>query len=368
MLQPTTPLGRPNRPIAVLGVVAWLAGLGLVAGLALAGRDESARPSVPPTAAAAAPTAGLLPAPAPTPATGAIRYAAGYATPIAVVPGPMAVTVGAGSVWVVTLSDLRVWRIDPATNEVSGKVDLPFVAPPSSAPQATASGEAASSTVGVARSPAGQDLFPVVAVGAGSLWVLGAPAVDTLVQIDPARLRVIRTLRLPAAATGLVTGPAVMWVTTDAGLLLGIDPVAGRVRQIVRLGAGRVWAAAGRDSTWVSAPDGRILRLDAAGVTTATVTGGGGPIAVKDGSVWIRTDRTLIRLDERTGRSLQRTDIGTSGDTAIAWALPSIVSLSYDDTDALVAPRESWIAETPTSLWIARPDKGEVWLLQPPVR
>jgi sugar lactone lactonase YvrE len=157
-----------------------------------------------------------------------------------------------------------------------------------------------------------------------------------------------------------------MWVTTDAGLLLGIDPVAGRITRTVRLGAGRVWAAAGRDSTWASAPDGRILRLDPAGTSTATLTGGGGPIAVKEGSVWIRTDRTLIRLDERTGRSLQRTDIGTSGDVAIAWALPSIVSLGYDDVDALVAPRESWIAETPTSLWIARPDKGEVWVLQPP--
>ena len=367
MLKPTAPLGRPNRPIAVLGLVAWLMGLGLVAGLALAGRDGSPRPSAAPSAAAAAPTAGLSPSPAPTPATDAIRYAAGYATPIQVVPGPMAVTVGAGSAWVVTLSDLRIWRIDPATNEVSGKMDLPFIAPPSSAPLATASGEAAFSTVGVARSPAGHDLFPAVAVGAGSLWVLGAPAIDTLIQIDPVRLRVIRTLRLPAAATGLVAGPAGVWVTTDAGLLISIDPVAGRVQRTLRLGAGRVWAAAGRDSTWVSAPDGRILRLNAAGRSTATESGGGGPIAVKDESVWIRTDRTLIRLDERTGKSLQRTDIGTSADTAIAWALPSIVSLGYDDMGALVAPRESWIAETPTGLWIARPDKGEIWVLEPPI-
>jgi hypothetical protein len=368
VLQPTTPLGRPNRPIAVLGVLAWLTALGLVAGLALAGRDESPRSSGAPTAAAVGRTPDPTPTTAPTTASGAIRNAAGYATPIAVVPGPMAVTVGAGSAWVVTLSDLRVWRIDPATNEVSGNVDLPSVAPPSSAPLATASGDAAFSTVGVARSPAGHDLFPVVTVGAGSLWVLGAPAIDTLVQIDPARLRVMRTLRLPAAATGLVAGPAGVWVTTDTGLLIGIDAVTGRVGRTLRLGAGRVWAAAGRDSTWVSAPDGRILRLDAAGASTATVTGGGGPIAVKDGSVWIRTDRTLIRLDERTARSLQRTDIGTSGDVAIAWALPSIVSLGYDDLDALVAPRESWIAQTATSLWIARPERGEVWVLEPPVR
>jgi len=269
----------------------------------------------------------------------------------------MAVTVGAGSAWVVTTSDLHLWRVDPAKNAISGSVDL----------SASEAGAPTFSTVGTARSPAGHDLLPLVAVAAGSVWVLGAPASDVLVQVDPARFLVIRTVRLPAAATGIVSGPAGMWATTDAGLLLGIDPIAGRVTRTVRLGAGRVWAAAGRDSTWVSAPDGRILRLDAAGIPTTTVTGGGGPIAVKDGSVWIRTDRTLIRLDERTGKSLQRTDIGTSGDVAIAWALPSIVSLGYDDKDALVAPRESWIAETPTSLWIARPDKGEVWVLQSPI-
>ena len=184
----------------------------------------------------------------------------------------MAVTVGAGSAWVVTMSDRRLSRIDPLRNGVSGVVDLP----------ASASAGAAFSAVSAAQSPAGHDLLPLVAVAAGSIWVLGAPESDVLVQVDPALLRVIRSLRLPAAATGVVSGPAGMWATTDAGLLLGIEPITGRVRQIVRLGAGRVWAAAGRDSTWVSAPGGRILRLDPAGATTATASGGGGPIAVRD--------------------------------------------------------------------------------------
>jgi hypothetical protein len=245
--------------------------------------------------------------------------------------------------------------VDPATNVVTGTLDLP----------ASASGKEAFSTVSGAQSPAGHDLLPLVAVAAGSVWVLGAPASDVLVQVDPALLRVIRPVRLPAAATGVVSGPAGMWVTTDAGLLLGIEPITGRVRQTVRLGAGRVWAAAGRDSTWVSAPDGRILRLDPAGATIATATGGGGPIAVRDGSVWIRTGRDLVQLDEQTGRSLQRTDIHTSGDQAIAWALPTIVDLRYDDVDALVAPRESWMAATATALWIARPDLGELRVLPP---
>lgn len=355
MLQPTAPLGRPRRPVAALGVLAWLTALGLVVGLAVAGQNHTSRPPVAPTAAAGQPDGSPTSAAPAEP--DAIPLAQGHAVPIVVAPGPMAVTVGAGSAWAVTTADLHLWRLDPLRESVSGMADL----------SAIESGSTGFSTIDAARSPAGYDLLPLVAVAAGSIWVLGAPAGDVLVQFDPAQFLVTRTLRLPVAATGIVSGPAGMWVTTDAGLLLGIDPVAGRVTRTVRLGAGRVWAAAGRDSTWVSTPDGRILRLNAAGAVTATVTGGGGPIAVKDGSVWIRTDRTLIRLDERSGRSLQRTDIGTSGDTAIAWALPSIVSRGYDDMDALVAPRESWIAETPTSLWIARPDKGEVWVLQPPI-
>ena len=356
MLQPTAPLGRPHRPVAALGVLAWLTALGLVVGLALAGQDHTSPPLVAPPGAAGRPDGS--PRSAATPGPDAIRAAEAHAVPIVVAPGPMAVTVGVGSAWAVTTADLHLWRLDPLRQSVSGMADL----------SAIRSGSAAFATVDAARSPAGHDLLPLVAVAAGSVWLLGAPASDVLVQFDSAAFQVTRTIRLPTSATGIVSGPAGMWVTTDGGRLLGIDPRAGRVRQIVRLVAGRVWAAAGRDSTWVSAPDGRILRLDVTGATIATVTGGGGPIAVRDGSVWIRTDRTLIRLDERTGRSLQRTDIGTSGDAAIAWALPSIVSLGYDDIDALVAPRESWIAETPTSLWIARPDKGEVWVLQPPVR
>ncbi len=283
--------------------------------------------------------------------------------------GPMGVTVGAGGVWVVTATDLRLWRIDPDTDGVSAVIDLATVAPFVRASPPPAPGAAAFSTLAGGQSPAGHELLPLVAVGPGSVWVLGIPADDVLVRVDPGSATVFDPIRLPAAGTGVVSGPAGTWVTTDAGMLIGIDTARVRLGRVVRFGKGRVAAAAGTDATWVSSSDGRIVRLDPGGRATATIDGGGGgPIAVAGGSVWVRSDRTLIRIDERTGRSIERRDIATSGDISIAWALPSIVALDYHDAVARVAPRETWIADTGRALWICRPDRGEIWRIQAPGR
>jgi hypothetical protein len=166
----------------------------------------------------------------------------------------------------------------------------------------------------------------------------------------------------------MVSGPGGTWVTTDAGLLIGIDVARGALGPTVRFGSGRVAAAAGADATWVSSSDGRIVRLDRRGRVTATIDGGGGPIAVDRGSVWVRTGQTLIQIDERTGRSIGRRDVATSGDVSVAWALPSIVGLDYRDTVSRIAPRESWVADTTRTLWICRPDRGEIWRIQTPGR
>jgi hypothetical protein len=80
----------------------------------------------------------------------------------------------------------------------------------------------------------------------------------------------------------------------------------------------------------------------------------------------VRTGGTLIQIDERTGRSIGRRDVATSGDVSIAWALPTIATLDYDDTVARVAPREAWIAETAGTLWLCRPDSGELWRIERP--
>ena len=329
----------------MLGVIAWLAGLAVIVGASVIGRDfggPAATPSQSTAAASAAPSA---------PARDA---AAEPNARISIVGGPMGVTVGEGSVWVVTSADLRLRRIDPATNAVTA-IDLPLV------PRSTRA------TTGSGMSPAGHDLLPLVAVGAGTVWVLGVPSADVLVGVDPGSGLVLGTIRLPAPGTGVVSGPGGTWVTTDAGELIGIDVARGGLGPSARFGRGRVAAAAGTDATWVSSSDGRILRLDRRGRVTARIDGGGGgPIAVEGGSVWVRSGQTLIQLDERSGRAIARRDVATSGDVSVAWALPTIGNLDYGDTVARVAPREAWIAETAGTLWMAQPDRGELWRIERP--
>jgi hypothetical protein len=87
---------------------------------------------------------------------------------------------------------------------------------------------------------------------------------------------------------------------------------------------------------------------------------------VDEGSVWARSGQTLVQLDERTGRSIARTDVATSGDQSIAWGLPSIVAVYYGDTIARVAPTEAWIVTTPRTIWLCRPDRGELWAMDVP--
>src|SRR2546423_4272520 len=203
MLQPTAPLGRRRRRLAIAGAVTWIAGLVLIVGLAAAGRqpfiavDASAEP-------AASPAAAGSDAPDDQPQPNAR---------VSVVHGPMGVTVGLGSVWVVTLADLRLRRIDPGTDSVTAVMDLPSVLPAATAtpaataaPLATASGETPFSTIAAGTSPAGHDLLPIVAVGAGSVWVLGVPAANVVIRLDAASGDVLGTIRLPAAGTGIVSG------------------------------------------------------------------------------------------------------------------------------------------------------------------
>jgi hypothetical protein len=342
----------------MLGALAWFAALVVVIGVAIVGPDFGNAPPTPRLPIVAATPAPSSPPPRDPSAEPNAR--------ISMVHGPMGVTVGFGSVWVVTAADLRLRRLDPG-NDTLVEIDLPFVAAAASAtPLPTASGETAFATVAGGMSPAGHDLLPLVAVGAGTVWVLGVPSAAVLVGVDPASGRVLGTIRLPAPGTGIVSGPGGTWVTTDAGLLIGIDVARGALGPTVRFGSGRVAAAAGADATWVSSSDGRIVRLDRRGRVTATIDGGGGPIAVEEGSVWVRSGGTLIQIDERTGRSIGRRDVATSGDVSIAWALPTIATLVYDDTVARVAPREAWIAATAGTLWLCRPDRGELWRIERP--
>jgi len=372
VLQPTTPL-RPRRhrlPPALI-VSAWAGGIALVAAIAL-DRGSMPEPTSP------GPSARVVAASAPldsgTPLTRARLDGDGVAALRSVIPlvhGPMGVGVGLGSVWAVTAKDLRLRRIDPDNDRIVAVIDLPYVAPrlaPGATPLATASGETAFSTVGSGTALSGSGILPGVAIAGGSVWVFGVPSTDAVVQVDPNTNRVVGTLPLPLPATGIVSGPAGTWVTTDHGRIVGINTATGRVGPVVRVGRDRVAAAAGRDATWFSSGDGRTVRVDAGGRTTARIVAGGGPIAIVDGVVWIAARGFITRVDERTAAVIDRREIGTSGDSALVRAVPSIAVTGYDTDASAVAPRGTAIADTGSAEWVCRPDSGEIWVLQTTMR
>ena len=353
----------------------WVAALGLVIAFAVIAPARQDAP--PPTSpATAAPSAARSVTPSPSaPTTLADALADPFAPPpgtarvYPVVYGPMGIALGLESVWVVTAKDLRLRRINPNDDQEMAVIDLPFVtaAPrPGTTPLATASDETAFSTVGAGTSLEGSGIVPGVAVAGGSVWVFGVPQPDAIIQIDPGTNAVVRTLRLSWPVTGVVSGPSGTWVTTDHGVIISIDTARGRVGRAITVGAGRVAAAAGMDATWVSSGSGRTLRIDATGRVTARIVAGGGPIAIADGSVWIAARGFLTQVDEHTGNVVAREEIGTSGDAALVRRFPSIGPTDYRARDSLVAPRGSSVAESATTIWLCRPERGEVWRLAVP--
>jgi YVTN family beta-propeller protein len=144
------------------------------------------------------------------------------------------------AVWVVgDLLDPKVWRIDPATGEITAEIRLPF------APKDVAAGAGAvwvtsqlddtvsridprtnriTATVPVGRGAAG------LAVGAGSVWV--ANAIDaTVSRIDPDGPRVVETIDLEGSPDDVAATDGAVWVTTHE-----VPDAPPRAEDAVRIG------------------------------------------------------------------------------------------------------------------------------------
>lgn len=331
-------------------LVAWPALLTLVVAIALVGGAETpplgaVEPQVTPTA----PSASLDGA-APTDA--ASRR--GDVTPVRIAPGPMAVTAGLGAIWVASVSDTSVRRLDPRTARVE---------------TVTNASAASSRTTTAGAAPDGSvptdDGSPLLAVGAGAVWAAGLPARTEVVRIDPATGRVAARVVIDSDATGILGDERGMWVTTDDGAVVRIDPATNQVTAAIPTAGRPVYAALGDTALWVSSA-GRVLRVDPAdGRVLAEITGGGGPIGVRDAMVWFRSPGTagptLVGVEEATGRVVERADIATSGRAELAWLLPSLRPADAADDATWHAPRRGEIVELAGTTWLVRPDRGEVW-------
>jgi streptogramin lyase len=200
--------------------------------------------------------------------------------------------VGFGSVWVPACGDRTVSRVDLKT----GKVTATF-------PSTIANDEGG------------------VATGAGSFWMLTAET-GTLARIDPATNTVVAEISVAPGSYAVAFGGNAAWITsTDENLLTRVNASTNVVDATIAVGPQPRFLAVGEGSVWtLNQGDGSITRVDMTSNTVvatieAGIPGGGGEIAVGEGSVWATVfEFPLTRLDPATNEVAQQF-YGPGGDS-----------------------------------------------------
>jgi YVTN family beta-propeller protein len=265
---------------------------------------------------------------------------------------PTGVSVGAGSVWMTTIPDSSVWRVDPdtlAATRIAVNGTPVGIAVTAEAAYAAGTGGAtridvrSGQTTGVIRTgdataiaggPAGlwftaadtvyrlievsepplgagkiAARIPIpqasprdeahvyddqagMAVGAGSVWLLGDAVDRELSRMSARTSRVTARIRLPFAPAGVAAGLGGIWVTAQLDdALFRIDPRTNRIVAAVKVGRDPWGIAVGAGAVWVANTlDSTVSRIDpTSNRVTATIRVGGSPkqLAVGDGSVWV---------------------------------------------------------------------------------
>lgn len=198
---------------------------------------------------------------------------------------------GFGSLWVPNCGDSTLSRVDLETGKVTATVPMTF-----------------------AGSEGG------IAVGAGSVWVM-TDAKSTLARIDPANDRVIAEVHLAPGSFTVAFGEDAVFVTsTEKSLVTRVDPRTNSIVGTVTVGPAPRFLAVGEGSVWtLNQGDGSVSRIDLArnqvvATIPAGVPGGGGEIAVGEGSVWVTAfEYPITRIDPATNRVVQQF-FGPGGD------------------------------------------------------
>ena len=134
--------------------------------------------------------------------------------------------------------------------------------------------------------------FRDLAVGEGSVWLLGDAVDRRVYRLDPVSGELLATVRLPVAARSIAAGEGGVWVTAPLDdVVLRIDPATTQVTATIPVGRGASGIATGDGAVWVTGSlDGTLTRIDpASGHVTATIDVGGYPreVAVGAGAVWV---------------------------------------------------------------------------------
>jgi peptide/nickel transport system substrate-binding protein len=175
--------------------------------------------------------------------------------------GPVAVTTGAGRVWVLTAGDANLVRLTP-----DGRVD---------------------SHVAVGSLPT------AVAVARGSVWVADGSA-GTVSAVDARTLAPRLTVAVGGQPRALARADGALWAANELdGTLSRIDPAGGRVVATVPIGRGVDTLAGARADLWVGDPAHGAVALvhgpTGAVVRRIPVHGAVSALAAEGGHAWAVT-------------------------------------------------------------------------------
>jgi virginiamycin B lyase len=235
-------------------------------------------------------------------------------------------------VWVSNKPKDTVTRMDPGTNAIvatypAGKapcsglaagfgfVWVPLCGDKAVAKLSLQTGKIeATLPVGIAHTEGG------IATGAGSVWVM-TDEKGTLARIDPSTNKVVAEIYVAPGSYAAAFGEDAVWITSTAKSVLSrVDPRTNLVTQTIAVGPSPRFLAVGEGSVWtLNQGDGSISRVDVktnkvVATIQAGLTGGGGEIAVGEGSVWVTLfDYPLTRIDPSTNTVVQQF-FGPGGD------------------------------------------------------
>jgi YVTN family beta-propeller protein len=249
------------------------------------------------------------------------------AVPAANNPGPLAV--GAGSVWVGSLDDRILTRIDLASRRVVKRIPLPATS------TAIAFGAGFvwilhGQTGQISRvDPQFEDVTTErlsgttlyfkgggVDVGAGSIWVAYGDA--TLARVSPVNGRETGSALTGGGPAAVVVDGRVVWVlnTGDATLQrFDVSSFESGPVQPYTVGRRPAGLAVGHGSVWVaSAGDDAVWRIDAGTRSAFTIPVGDGATAVEAGlgSIWVsnKTAGSVSQIDPTTNTVVREIDVG----------------------------------------------------------
>jgi hypothetical protein len=134
-----------------------------------------------------------------------------------------------------------------------------------------------------------------MAVGDGSLWVLGDALDRRVWRLDARTGKVLATIPLAFAPRSVAVAGGAAWITDGLhDTVVPVDAATNRPGAPLRVGRGAAGIAADGDAVWVAgALDGTLTRVDARRRrVAATVRVGGAPreVAVGGGTVWTAGD------------------------------------------------------------------------------